>query len=46
MTNNQRPNRHSNPSSFAKTVKSHHGRYQFIQKKKRETKELLKAVLP
>lgn len=40
----ERPNRHSNPSQYAK--RNRKGRYRFLRKKKRETRELLKAVLP
>jgi hypothetical protein len=43
VKNTSRPNRHSNPSSYAKKRKG--GRFQFIHKKKRETRELSKAVL-
>lgn len=38
----RRPNRHTNPSKYGKGRK---GRFQFIHKKKRETRELLKVVL-
>jgi len=40
MTN--RPNRHSNPSKYNKNRK---GRFRFIRKKKRESRELSKALL-
>ncbi|MDD4876762.1 MAG: hypothetical protein PHQ86_06525 [Dehalococcoidales bacterium] len=41
--NNKRPNRHSNPSQYAKRNRKE--KFRFIRKKKRETRELLKAVL-
>lgn len=38
----KRPNRHSNPSKHNKKRK---GRFRFIRKKKRETRELSKVFL-
>ena len=43
MVRRKRPSRHSNPSKYGRKRK---GRSTFIRKKRRETKELLKAVLP
>jgi len=43
MVSRKRPRRHTNPSKYGKKRK---GRFTFIRKKRRETKELLKAVLP
>lgn len=39
----KRPNRHSNPSKYGR---KRNGKFRFIRKKKRETKELLKAISP
>ncbi len=44
MTEIRRPNRHSNPSQYAKQIRSK-GRFRFIRKKRRETMELSKAAL-
>lgn len=44
MADNKRPNRHSNLSQSAK--RNRKGKFRFIRKKRRETKELLKALLP
>lgn len=44
MTMERRPNKHSNPSAYYKLHKSK-GRFRFIHKKRRETSELLKAVV-
>ncbi len=39
----KRPNRHSNPSQYAKRKKK--GKFQFIRKKRRETRELSKGLV-
>jgi hypothetical protein len=39
---NKRPNRHSNPSKYGH---KRNGKFHFLRKKKRETKELLKVVV-
>lgn len=43
VQNSYRPNRHSNPSSQAKSHR-HNGKFKFIRKKNREVKEMLKEL--
>lgn len=40
--NNSRPNRHTNPSKYNRKKK---GKFRFIRRKRRETRELAKVIM-